>query len=742
MAQARHADARSYHALWKEAHSVKQAPAPPLRNARERDKATAFAAFAEKMEESLVRLAAAAVTQRALMNVKRRHVPLLVCILRSNRRSCRLTLDAATRIQAAERGRQARKRHPLRRRRRAVALPPGSLRLLLLSVALLLLAALLHRLHSAAREPLADFAGAARDALGGLLSAGSYAESTAPSPPQCAAFSTPPLRSSLLTAAATASAQLRQSAATAAGAQLSAQRQAGEAAALRAAEAQAAAECAATTAVRERSAASAAADAKQAQAARSAQQASQRELAAARAAADAAAADAANASASRVTASMAAELEEARRHLEAARASAAAALRVKADLESATAAAKAASELSSVQSRAQAETAAAQRAHAELAAARAELEEVRSAARAAAEARARLLEAAAAATAGPSAQSELLHALRRHTVSALSLLLICIYGLGLDTLWSSGRAAKGGAAAQSPAAPPAPRGESRSAAAHGTGWSRLLSAADAPRMDSAQLRTAAALRRTHLLPDSVVDARAIRSLALRRRALKLLSRLASGASPSAKPAPQSAAHAASRALAALRRLSQSEACGRAQLVLSCGGLDAALSALLRFPESAEVCWQSCTLLGNLSLSPSLRERLGGHAELRGGRATLLLAKALLAHAREARVCGAAAGALMSLVLLLGEPAAELAHTSGALPLLLGAARAHAGSAVCVYNAVGAMQSLAQGSQRVRAALAGDEALRSEVLGVLEAHGGATKLFGESVASAMRLSWLA
>jgi hypothetical protein len=212
----------------------------------------------------------------------------------------------------------------------------------------------------------------------------------------------------------------------------------------------------------------------------------------------------------------------------------------------------------------------------------------------------------------------------------------------------------------------------------------------------------------------------------RSRAVRLLAALAGD--------DDVAAPTAIAALDALRRLTQADA--SAYVVLSAGGLDAALRAVVARSGSADTAWHVCTLLGNLALANGLVPRLAAHPDVRSGRAMLLVVSALTTHAGDARVVGAATGCAWTLIMALGRPCADLAVRAGIVPLLVSAVRTHRGSVV-VYNACGALLTLAQGSTLVQKLL-DDENVRT-LREAVDAHGGIEQLYGAEVAA--NAQWL-
>lgn len=216
----------------------------------------------------------------------------------------------------------------------------------------------------------------------------------------------------------------------------------------------------------------------------------------------------------------------------------------------------------------------------------------------------------------------------------------------------------------------------------------------------------------------------------RRRAVNLLHALAADAHK-ARSLDTSV-----RALDAMRRLSQYDS--SSFMVVEHGGMGAALEAMGNWPESAAVQWHAATLFGNLGLSLVLLVRLHLHPEVKHGRTSLLIIRALRTFPNDVRVQGAAAGALWALVMATGAAGQEAAIRGGALPLLVAAVRAHPSSGIVVYNAAGALLLSAQGFPGVQGVLQGDGST-AVVRAAVEAHGGLEALYGTAVAA--NASWL-
>jgi hypothetical protein len=282
------------------------------------------------------------------------------------------------------------------------------------------------------------------------------------------------------------------------------------------------------------------------------------------------------------------------------------------------------------------------------------------------------------------------------------------------------------------AAPAAPRAQG----SHCSGWASLLLLADAPagsgainasqRKACAAARDAAAQRRS-AGPASAQVASGIARAAAKSRATRILCAMAGRGSDQGTVIAS---------LDTLRRLSQEDA--GACRVLACGGIAAALGALLAFPASGDVAWHACTLLGNVALCPVLQARMVVHPEVLSGRALVLVIKALMLHGSDPRLGAATTGAMWTLLLAGGPNGCVLASRANAPRLLLSALRSHGSNGVVVYNAAGALLTLAQASVDVRAQLGTDE--RTQLRDALKAHGGLDQLYGPEVAAAAR-SWL-
>ena len=786
----------------------------------------------ERMEEGLCRLAAAAITQRAVQNVKRRcalggttaranlPAPLSLAPHRS------LADEAATAIQSAERGRQARARVKLPAPRRRAELPARAA-LALAALALLLLLLLPTLLGVSLTEVLCP---AAREGA-----AGGWRQSLCTRSPPRSAYDGPLFptcgtqcaQSGVCAAnAARMNAQLDASqaelqaarASTLAAAQVQLELEAARGAAASAArikaELEAARGAAAAAASMQSQLEAAKAELHAARAAASAEAKVQAELELARAAAAAAAAVQNELQQARAAARVQEELDKARLELDAAKASAAASARLKAELELASAASAISSKVQAELSAAKAVAEAASRVQAELDAVRAssaaaehaksELDSAKSSSQADARLRAELSAAKMAACATRKVQTELdgakqaasaalrtqieLQAARREleearaiassatavraglnraraaaaeelrglpppsidvlasapaaaaasptnseaglgsvgSLGAVALFALGLYGLGLESpKWGL-------------AGPLGRKTNMLLSAAPATtlrGWSRLRALADTPRaagQSEWRLRAAVARGAPSTAAAAGFPASGVARQLACRRASRILVLLATDEGGCA------GLDGSLAALDALRRLSQSDV--SAATLLPCGAVQAALSCLLHHPESVHTAWHACTLLGNLALQPALQPQLLAHPELTSGRAILLTVKALMLHAQQdARVAGAASGAVWTLMLAMGPAGAELAFRAGALPLLLSACEAHAANGVIVYNSVGSLLTLAQSCAEVRTVLREAQA-GAKVRGVLEAHGGLTHLYGPAVAGSAA-SWM-
>jgi hypothetical protein len=326
------------------------------------------------------------------------------------------------------------------------------------------------------------------------------------------------------------------------------------------------------------------------------------------------------------------------------------------------------------------------------------------------------------------------------------------YGFGLDTLWSSGsassaasklqqqpqsrspsvRAGTVGSGRRSAVSPPPSvvsglrsTPKMRSAPARAS-WALLRARVDAEAADGNALRTAALASLERRAGHSADNMRGAAMWRARTRSVRLLAALAGD---DAVAAPTALA-----ALDGLRRLTQAD--DSAYLVLSAGGLDAALRAAVNRAGSADTAWHVCTLLGNLALAAGLVPRLAAAPDVRSGRAMLLVVSALTTHASDARVVGAATGCAWTLIMALGRPCADLAVRAGVVPLLVSAVRTHRGSVV-VYNACGALLTLAQGSTLVQKLL--DEDNVRTIRDATDSHGGISELYGAEVAR--NAAWL-
>ena len=303
------------------------------------------------------------------------------------------------------------------------------------------------------------------------------------------------------------------------------------------------------------------------------------------------------------------------------------------------------------------------------------------------------------------------------------------------------RSSSSGAAPEAPARAAAPRKAGVAAAtaasapraegSHCAGWASLLLLADgalssSQRKAAVAARDAAAQRRSGA-PASAQVAASIARAAAKSRATRVLCALAGRGSDQATVIAS---------LDTLRRLSQEDA-GSCR-VLACGGIAAALGALLAFPTSGDVAWHACTLLGNVALCPVLQARMVTHPEVLSGRALVLVIKALMLHGSDPRLGAATTGAMWTLLLAGGPNGCVLASRANAPRLLLSALRNHGGNGVVVYNAAGALLTLAQASVEVRSQLGTDE--RTQLRDALKAHGGLDQLYGPEVAAAAR-SWL-